>query len=97
MKGDQFIAEVRNLTDLASTEEAEKATRATLEILRERIAGNEPSNLAAQLPPEVAFYAEDSGSGESFSVEEFYDRVAQREGVDRDAAARAARGSRGPK
>jgi uncharacterized protein (DUF2267 family) len=95
MKGDQFIAEVRNLADLASTEEAEKATRATLEILRERIAGNEPSNLAAQLPPEVASYAEDSGSGESFSVEEFYDRFAQREGVDRDAAVRAACGSRG--
>jgi uncharacterized protein (DUF2267 family) len=95
MKGDQFIAEVRNLADLASTEEAEKATRATLEILRERIAGNEPSNLAAQLPPEVASYVEASGSGESFSVEAFYDRVAQREGVGRDDAVRAACGSRG--
>jgi len=95
MKVDQFFAEVRNLADLASTEEAEKATRATLEILRERKAGNEPSNLAAQLPPEVASYVEDSGSGESFSVEEFYVRIAQREGVDRDAAVRAACGSRG--
>jgi uncharacterized protein (DUF2267 family) len=91
MKGDQFIAEVRNLAELANNEEAEKATRATLETLKERLAGNEPSNLAAQLPPEIASYVEGSGSGEPFSVEEFYDRVAQKEGVSRDEAVRHAR------
>jgi len=91
MKGDEFIAEVRNLAELASNEEAEKATRATLETLGERLAGNEPSNLAAQLPPEVASYVGGSGSGEPFSVDEFYDRVAQREGVNRDEAIRHAR------
>jgi uncharacterized protein (DUF2267 family) len=91
MKGDQFIAEVRNLAELANNEEAVKATSATLETLRERLAGNEPSDLAAQLPLEVASYVEGSGSGESFSVEEFYDRVAQREGVGRDEAVRHAR------
>ena len=91
MKGGQFIAEVRNLADLASNEEAEKATRATLETLSERIAGNEPSNLAAQLPPEIASHVEGSGSGEPFSMAEFYDRVAQREGVSRDEAVRHAR------
>jgi len=91
MKGDQFIAEVRNLADLTSDEEAQKATSATLETLKERLAGDEPSNLAAQLPPEIASYAEGSGSGESFSVDEFYDRVAQREGVSRNDAVRHAR------
>jgi uncharacterized protein (DUF2267 family) len=91
MKGEQFIAEVRNLAELANDEEAEKATRATLETLRERLAGNEPSNLAAQLPPEVASYVEGSGSGEPFSVDEFYDRVAQKEGVDHDEAVKHAR------
>ncbi len=91
MKGDQFIAEVRNLAEFANNEEAEKATRATLETLRERLAGNEPSNLAAQLPPEIASYVEGPGSGESFSVEEFYDRVAQKEGVGRDEAVKHAR------
>lgn len=91
MKGDQFIAEVRNLAELANNEEAEKATRATLETLRERLAGNEPSNLAAQLPPEIASYVEGSGSGDPFSVHEFYDRVAQKEGVGRDEAIRHAR------
>jgi uncharacterized protein (DUF2267 family) len=79
MRGGEFIAEVRNLAELDSSEEAERATRATLETLRERLAGNEPSNLAAQLPPEIAPYADGDGGGESFSVAEFYERVAERE------------------
>ena len=61
MKGEQFIAEVRSLAELDSTEDAKKAVRATLETLKERLAGNEPSNLAAQLPPEVAVFVEGDG------------------------------------
>jgi uncharacterized protein (DUF2267 family) len=91
MKGDQFIAEVRNLAELSDNEEAEKATQATLETLRERLAGNEPSNLAAQLPSEIAPYVEGAGGRESFSVREFYSRVGQKEGVDQDEAAKHAR------
>ncbi len=68
MKGEQFIAEVRNLAELESNEDAEMAIRAAFETLKERLAGNEPSNLAAQLPPETASYVEGEGSGESFSV-----------------------------
>ena len=67
------------------------ATRATLEALRERLAGNEPSNLAAQLPPEIAPYVEGDRGREAFSMEEFYDRVAQREGVSHDEVVRHAR------
>ena len=62
MKGDEFIAEVKNLAELDSNEEAEKATRATIETLKERLAGDEPSNLAAQLPPEVAPNVEGEGA-----------------------------------
>jgi uncharacterized protein (DUF2267 family) len=91
MKGEQFIAEVRNLAELESNENAEKAIRVTLQTLKEKLAGNEPSNLAAQLPPEVAGFVEGEGSGEAFSVEEFYERVAQREGVGTDEAIRHAR------
>jgi uncharacterized protein (DUF2267 family) len=91
MKGDQFISEVRNLAEVDSKEEAEKATRATLETLKERLAGNEPSNLAAQLPPEIAPYLDGEGGRESFSVDEFYERVAQREGVRQDEAVKHAR------
>jgi uncharacterized protein (DUF2267 family) len=91
MKGDQFLAEVRNLAELENNEETERAIRATLETLRERLAGNEPSNLAAQLPPEIAPHVEGDGGRESFSVAEFYNRVAQREGVGHDEAIRHAR------
>ena len=91
MKGDEFIAEVRNLAELGSNEDAQKATRATLETLKERLAGNEPSNLAAQLPPEIAPYVEGEGGREAFSVEEFCGRVAQREGVSNDEAMKHAR------
>ena len=91
MKGDQFIAEVRNLAELSNNEEAKRAIQATLETLRERLAGDEPSNLAAQLPPEIAPYVEGKGGRESFSVNEFYDRVAQKEGVGHDEAVRYAR------
>lgn len=91
MKGEQFIGEVRNLAELGNDEDAQKATRATLETLKERLAGNEPSNLAAQLPPEVARFVEGEGGREAFSVEEFYGRVAQKEGVGTDEAVKHAR------
>ena len=91
MKGEQFIAEVRNLAELNTNEDAQKAIRSTLETLKERLAGNEPSNLAAQLPPEIAPYVEGDGGREAFSLEEFYDRVAQKQGVDHDEAIRHAR------
>jgi uncharacterized protein (DUF2267 family) len=91
VKGDEFIAEVRSLAELANDEDAEKATRATLETLRERLAGDEPSNLAAQLPPEVASHVKGAGDRGSFRVDEFYNRLAQKEGVSQDEAARHAR------
>jgi uncharacterized protein (DUF2267 family) len=91
MKGEQFIAEVRNLAELDTNEDAEKAIRVTLQTLKERLAGNEPSNLAAQLPPEIAGFVEGDGGREAFSVGEFYERVAQREGVGTDEAIRHAR------
>jgi uncharacterized protein (DUF2267 family) len=91
MKGEQFTAEVRNLAELDSNEDAEKAIRATLETLKERLAGNEPWNLAAQLPPEIAVFVEGAGGREAFSVQEFYERVAQKEGTKSEEAVKHAR------
>lgn len=91
MKHHEFVAEARSLAELDSQEAAEKAIRATLETLRERLAGNEPSNLAAQLPPELQGSLEGEGGREAFPVDEFYDRVAQKEGVGREEAVRHAR------
>ena len=58
MNEGQFIAEVKNLAEIDSDEDVRKAIGATLETLRERLAGEEPSNLAAQLPPGIAPYVE---------------------------------------
>src|SRR5256885_4457893 len=84
MKHDEFIGRVQHYARLASRGDAERATRATLETLGERLAGGEPKDLAAQLPPEIAQYLEQAYTGiqEKFSLDEFFWRVSQREGVD---------------
>jgi uncharacterized protein (DUF2267 family) len=84
MDYDEFLAQVQHRAKLASQEEAESAIRATLETLAERITSDESTDLASQLPEEIADWlaraTEDDP--ESFSLEEFYQRVAVREGID---------------
>jgi uncharacterized protein (DUF2267 family) len=84
MKYDEFIAEVRRRARLATTEEAENATQATLQTLAERIEIDEVKDLASQLPRELAMYMQSptTGIAESFSLDEFFHRVSEREGVD---------------
>jgi uncharacterized protein (DUF2267 family) len=91
VKDERFLAQVKDLAGLDSEAEARGTIAATLETLKERLAGEEPSDLAAQLPPEIAPYVEGVGGGESFSVEEFYERVAQKEGVGKEEAVGHAR------
>jgi uncharacterized protein (DUF2267 family) len=50
MKHDAFIGQVQHHARLDSRGAAERATRATLETLAERLAGGEANDLAAQLP-----------------------------------------------
>ena len=84
MKYDEFIAEVRRRARLATTEEAENATRATLQTLAERIEFDEVKDLASQLPRELAMYMQSptTGIAQSFSLDEFFHRISEREGVD---------------
>ena len=91
MNADEFMAGVRTTAGLESRDQAREATRATLSTLRERLAGNEPNNLAAQLPSEVAEPLRGEGGQDNFSLAEFYDRVAEEEGVGREVAVRHAR------
>lgn len=81
MRHDEFVAKVRKLAELDDNQQADKAARATLETLRERLAGNEPDNLADQLPQELADAVRGEGGRENFTLEEFYSRVAEKEGV----------------
>ena len=91
MNADEFVAEVRNAGGPESRDQAQNAIRATLSTLRERLAGNEPNNLADQLPPGVAEALRGEGGQDNFSLDEFYDRVAEKEGVGREEATRHAR------
>lgn len=93
MKYDQFIKHVQSFAQLDSREEAERATRATLETIKERIVGNEASQLAAQLPKELAEYlrGREGEDGQYFGIEEFYQRVSEKEGVEPKVAAIHAR------
>jgi uncharacterized protein (DUF2267 family) len=83
MDYDRFIGHVQHRARLGTFEDAVTATRATLETLGRRLAGGAPGNLAAQLPKEIGRYlTEQEGQQESFSLDEFFDRVCKEEGVD---------------
>jgi uncharacterized protein (DUF2267 family) len=85
-----FIAIVAEDADIGS-EAAERASRAVLETLGERIAQGEGRDLAGQLPPELAPSIATTTPAEGFDVDEFVRRVAEREGVDVATAERDAR------
>src|SRR3954451_16526746 len=72
-------------------DEAERATRATLRTLGERITRGEADDLAAQLPPEAAPYLEATqAEAERFGLDEFLRRGAGRGGVEPESAERLA-------
>jgi len=91
MQYDEFVGRVQNRTQMASTEEAVRAIRATLQTLSERLAGDEADDLAAQLPQEIGVFLHREDGGERFSLDEFLRRVADREKVDPPDAAYHAR------
>jgi uncharacterized protein (DUF2267 family) len=66
---------------------AERAARATLETLGERISGGEARRLAEDLPPEIReWLLSDGEEAGRFDVDEFVRRVAEREGVEPETA-----------
>jgi len=89
MKHDEFIKHVQSVAWLSSRKEAERATQATLETIRERIVGDEASQLAAQLPKEFGQYlrGREGENGDIFGLKEFIERVSQKEGVEPTVAA----------
>ena len=89
MKRDEFLKHVQSVAQLDSREEAERATRATFEVLAERIVGDEAKDLASQLPQELGQYlrGREGENGQAFSLKEFYQRVADKEGVEPNVAA----------
>jgi uncharacterized protein (DUF2267 family) len=74
-----------------SRELAERAVRATLQTLAERLSGGEAEDLAEQLPQELRPFFRDGNKAEPFDLAEFVRRVAEREGVPPETAQEHAR------
>lgn len=78
MKDYEFLAKVRERGEYADQAEARDVTRVVLGVLGERLAGNEPRDLAAQLPAGIGeMVAVGVDSQASFGVDEFLRRIAE--------------------
>jgi uncharacterized protein (DUF2267 family) len=80
MKDEELISAIRKNSDLDDVERIKEAARATLSVLGQRVSGEEPRHLGAQLPPTFGEMLPNEGGGESFDLDEFYRRVAEMEG-----------------
>lgn len=91
MEHDEFIDLVHDR--LAATRDvAERAARATLETLGQRLPASEAEDLAAQLPPPLAtFLQQTAAQDDEFPVDEFYERVAELGDLQAEEAADQAR------
>ena len=88
MKYDEFIKYVQSLAQVDSKEEAERATFAILEVIRDRMVGDEGKDLASQLPKELGEYlrGREGENGQFFRIEEFIKRVSEKENVELNTA-----------
>lgn len=101
MRHGEFIGRVQDLAQLPDTGSAERAVRATLETLAERLPDGLAEHAAAQLPHEIgehlrrvttdpAHPPEDRASGERFDLSGFTGRICWRTGLSESAAVRQA-------
>lgn len=88
MEYEEFIGTLSRYAGL-DEDEAERAVRATLGTLGERLSVGE--GLLGRLPERVRAWMRTERDPEPFDVDEFLRRVAEREGVDVEVAARHAR------
>jgi uncharacterized protein (DUF2267 family) len=90
LSAEMFVKRVARRAALG-VPEAHRATEAVLETLGERIAGGEVDDLAEQLPEELRpplqrGRARTGGKARRMSLDEFVERVAEREGVSYEQA-----------
>ncbi|GAA1434437.1 DUF2267 domain-containing protein [Streptomyces thermospinosisporus] len=80
MKYDEFLARVRERGEYNDRDEAAAVTNAVLEVLAQRISPGEVRDLASQLPDPLGDVLNRAApqQAESFGIEEFHRRVAER-------------------
>jgi uncharacterized protein (DUF2267 family) len=84
MTFEDFVGQVQHRARLGTEGEAVRAVCATLETLGERLFNGEADHLAAQLPSGINAYLRLAKKKESFSLDEFFQRVADRQGAGVD-------------
>ncbi|THE66506.1 DUF2267 domain-containing protein [Salinadaptatus halalkaliphilus] len=82
----EFVGQVQHRLEYAEFGQAVRATRAVLTTLGERLQEGEATDIASPLPMEIDRYLTEAEHGQRFDYQEFLDRVAEREGVDRSDA-----------
>ncbi|WP_066375352.1 MULTISPECIES: DUF2267 domain-containing protein [unclassified Anabaena] len=84
MEYTEFITHVQSLAQSNSREEAERATRATLETIKERISGDEAQDLASQLPQELGgcLRGREGQPDQDFNLQNFIVRVSEKEDIE---------------
>lgn len=75
----QLLSAIQDTAEIPDQQRVRQATRTTLQVLGQRLAGGETKDLAAQLPPALAEALPAEGAGERFGVDDFYRRVADAE------------------
>jgi uncharacterized protein (DUF2267 family) len=85
MNHDEFVGKVQNRAHLPSRGDAETIIRATFETLGERLQPRAAEHVAAQRPPELGRHLTNRHF-EHLSVQEFEERVAEREHADVEKA-----------
>lgn len=84
MDFEDFLGYVQDRAQLDSLEAALTVTRCTLTTLSARMQPGEADDLAAQLPDEIGRFLAEVDDVESFSYQEFTERVADCGGYDED-------------
>ena len=80
MQEHEFVSAVKESLVLPDNRSAERAVKATLTVLGQRLEGGEAKDLASQLPGGLADALPNEGGGERFDVDTFYQRIAEQEG-----------------
>lgn len=89
MDFDSFLSAVPDRAQLDSAGAALQVTRITLTTVSERVQPGEADDLAAQLPQEIDRFLREVDTVESFSFDEFVDRLVERGDYDEDERADA--------
>src|SRR5687768_10165816 len=86
MNFDHFVGQVQHRARLGSEGAAVRAIQATFQTLSERLNAGETKDLVSQLPREFEIYFQVAKHSQKFSVDDFFQRVTEREHVHKPDA-----------